>query len=285
MSAASPAVSVVLATYRQPDWLRKVLWGYAVQSTRDFEILVADDGSGDETAEVVAEAARELPVPVRHVWHEDRGYRKCLVLNRAVLEARADYLLFSDGDCVPRNDFVDTHLRLRRPGRFLSGGALRLPMEASRALTREDVESGRFTRLDWLVRAGWRPGRRRLRLLAPGILPTLLDRLTPTGATWNGGNASVARDEVIRLNGFEAALGYGGQDREFGARLENAGVSGVQVRHRAVLLHLDHPRPYRTEDSIAANRAARDEVARSGRIRARDGIDELRSAPDTAGGA
>jgi glycosyltransferase involved in cell wall biosynthesis len=266
---------VILATYQQPEWLRKVLWGYGTQTARDFEILVADDGSEPDTAAVVDEAARDLAVPVRYVRHDDRGYRKCVILNRAVLEARSDYLIFSDGDCVPRRDFVATHLRLRRPGRFLSGGALRLPMALSRALTRDDIESGRIADVSWLAASGWSPGHRRLRLVRPGAVAAMLDRITPTGATWNGNNASVTRETVLRLNGFEAALGSGGQDREFGQRLENAGVRGVQVRHRAVLLHLDHRRPYRTEESIATNRTARDEVARTGRIRATAGIAEL----------
>jgi len=276
VTGSSPTASVILATYRQPESLRKVLWGYGTQTVRDFEVVVADDGSGSDTAAVVEAAARELPVPVRHLWHEDRGYRKCTILNRAVLEADADYLIFSDGDCVPRDDFVETHLRLRRPGRFLSGGALLLPMESAAQLDREAIESGRFTRVSWLVGAGWRPGRRRLRLLRSRPLATLLDVVTPTSPTWNGGNASVAREDVLRVNGFEAGLEAGGQDREFGARLENSGVRGVQIRHRAVLIHLDHPRPYRTAETVAENRRARQEVDESGRIRARSGIEELR---------
>jgi glycosyltransferase involved in cell wall biosynthesis len=275
MQTARPTASVILATYRQPEWLRKVLWGYGAQTTRDFEILVADDGSGTETAGVIDDLASELPVPVRHIWHEDRGFRKCLILNRAVLQARAEYLIFSDGDCVPRDDFVATHVRLRRPGRFLSGGALPLPMEVSRALDRETIESGRFARYDWLSRAGYQAGRRRVRLLRSGLISTLLDHVTTTGATWNGNNSSVARSEVLRVNGFESELGSGGQDREFGARLENAGVRGIQIRHRAALLHLDHPRPYRSEESIAICRQTRDEVQRTGRVRALNGIDEL----------
>lgn len=285
MSGPRPAASVVVATYEQPQWLRKVLWGYARQTVRDFEILVADDGSGAATEAVVAEAAGALPVPVRHVWHEDEGFRKCVILNRAVLEARAAYLVFSDGDCVPRADFVETHLALRRPGRFLSGGAVRLPLGASEAITRDDVEHGRHTSVDWLAAAGWSPGRHRLRLLPPGPLPALLDRMTPTRATWNGNNASIERERVFDVNGFEAELGSGGQDREFGARLENAGLRGLQVRHRAVLVHLDHGRPYRTEASIARNRETRESVRQSGRTRARDGITELGAGADATGEA
>lgn len=275
MTPSSPAASVIVATYRQPDALRRVLWGYGVQRTRDFELIVADDGSGPDTREVVETAARELPVPVRHVWHEDRGFRKCTILNRAIRDAEADYLVFTDGDCIPRDDFVETHLRLRRSGRFLSGGYLRIPMESTELLDRDAIESGRFADLSWLLRTGWRPGRRRLRLLRSPFLAGLLDRITPTSPTWNGCNASVARSEVLRVNGFEAGLESGGQDREFGARLANAGIRGIQIRHRAVLIHPEHPRPYRTPESIAENLRARREVEETGRVRAKSGIEEL----------
>jgi len=269
------AASVILATYRHPELLRRVLWGYRFQSTSDFEVLVADDGSGPDTAAVVAEASSELPVPVRHVWHEDQGYRKCTILNRAVSLARSPYLIFSDGDCIPRNDFVEAHLRLRRPGRFLSGGTLRLREEATPMIDRDVIESGRATDLAWLRGTGWRPGRRQLRLVRSRRLAAFLDHVTPTSATWNGCNASVERDAVFEANGFECSLGSGGQDREFGARLNNAGLRGIQVRHRAVLVHLYHTRPYRTAESEADTLRARLEVERSGRVRAKNGIAEV----------
>lgn len=268
--------AVVVSTYNHPEWLRKTLWGYARQSHRDFEVVIADDGSGAETRAVVAEARAKYPsLELRHVWHPDTGYRKCVILNRAVVAARAPYLIFSDGDCIPRRDFVATHLRLARPGAFLSGGAVRLPREVSEAITEEDVATGRAFDVPWLLAHGFDPGRHRLRLLRGVAWPTLLDVLSPTGATWNGNNASTWRQLVVRANGFEHEMGYGGQDREFGERLHNLGVGGVLIRHRAVTIHLDHGRPYRTEASMRRNREIRDETERTGVVRARCGIDQL----------
>ena len=269
-------VGVVLSTYNHPEWLRKTLWGYARQTHQDFEVLVADDGSGDETAAVIADVGSKYPdLALRHVWHPDTGYRKCVILNRAVLAAEAEYLIFSDGDCIPRPDFVATHARLAEPGRFLSGGAVRLPADVSEHLTEDDVASGRAFDGDWLRNQGFDPGRHRLRLLDGTAWPTVLDAMSPTGATWNGNNASTWRSKVLEANGFEHEMGYGGQDREFGERLENLGLRGKLVRHRAVLVHLDHGRPYRTEESIRSNKRLRARTRTSGVVRARCGIDQL----------
>lgn len=268
--------AVILSTYNQPEWLRKSLWGYARQTHDDFEVVVADDGSGPETADVIREARTRHPRPaIRHVRHPDRGYRKCVILNRAIVAADADYLVFSDGDCIPRRDFVATHARLARPGTFLSGGAVRLPRPVSEAITEADVDTGRVFDVKWLLAHGFDPGRHRLRLLERGPWPAVLDVLSPTGATWNGNNSSTWRGLVVRANGFEHEMEYGGQDREFGERLRNLGVRGIRVRHRAVAVHLDHGRPYRTEASLRRNREIRAATREAGRVRARCGIDEL----------
>lgn len=274
-------LAVILSTYKQPEWLRKTLWGYARQTHGDFEVVVADDGSGPETRAVVEEAWSKYPsLELRHVWHPDTGYRKCVILNRATLAARAPYLIFSDGDCIPRADFVATHARLAEPGVFLSGGAVRLPLAVSEAITEDDVATGRPFDADWLASQGFDAGRHRLRLLSGELWPTVLDVLSPTGATWNGNNASTWRDLVVAANGFEHEMGYGGQDREFGERLANLGVKGRRARHRAVAVHLDHGRPYRTEESIRRNRDMRDATRAGGVVRARCGIDELEPEED-----
>ncbi|MGB2815739.1 MAG: glycosyltransferase, partial [Burkholderiaceae bacterium] len=98
-------VSVIVSTYNRPDALRAVLAGLAEQGDRGFEVLVADDGSGDETRATVAECAAVSAVPVRHIWHEDKGFRLSAIRNLAAAHAEGEYLVFIDGDCVPRLDF------------------------------------------------------------------------------------------------------------------------------------------------------------------------------------
>lgn len=267
--------AVILATYNQPAWLEKVLWGYAVQTRRDFQLVIADDGSGPETGQVIERVRAETGIDLLHVWHEDRGFRKCEILNRAIVASDGDYLIFSDGDCIPRNDFVATHARLAEPGRFLSGGYLKLPLEVSQRIGREDILTGRVADLAWLRAQGWRPGRRALRLLPTGSLARLLDRLTPTRPSWNGHNASTWKEALLAVNGFDAEMTYGGQDRALGERLEHLGLRGKQIRYRAPVLHLDHGRPYRTQEALRRNQEIRNRIARNREVRARQGIAEL----------
>jgi glycosyltransferase involved in cell wall biosynthesis len=272
-------VAVIISTYNQPAWLEKVLWGYAAQSTTEFDVVLADDGSGEATLAVVERAHASFGDRLRHVWHEDLGFRKCEILNKAIVATDADYLIFSDGDCVPRHDFVQTHLDLREPGRFLSGGVIWLPRPLSESLSRDDIEAGRITDPRWLRAHGWAPGRRRMRLVRSGTRAALLDALTPTGATFNGHNASVAREAVFAVNGFDAEMGYGGLDRALGERLQNLGLRGKQIRHRAICFHLDHDRPYRREDVVKRNREIRARIRETGEVRARVGIAELSAMP------
>lgn len=278
---APGSISVVLTTYDQPRQLELALWGYAVQTLRGFQVVVADDGSGPETREAVERMRRETGLELLHVWHPDQGFRKCEILNRAVLAASGEYLVFSDGDCIPRRDFVEVHSRLAEPGRFLSGGYLKLPAAVSAAITPSDVRSGRVAELSWLRGHGWEPGRHALRLLRSARAAALLDALTPTGATFNGHNASTWKAAVLAVNGFDMRMEYGGLDRALGEMLENAGVRGKQVRHRAPCLHLHHERPYADPEKVRRNRALRARIRREGIARAVRGIAEL-AAP--AGG-
>jgi glycosyltransferase involved in cell wall biosynthesis len=270
-------VSVIVSTYNQPAWLERVLLGYSRQDTTDFELLIADDGSGEETRSLIAGFVPDVAFPLRHIWHEDQGYRRSTILNAAILSAHGDYLVFSDGDCIPRHDFVRTHMEMAEKGRFLSGGSVYLSRATSQRLTREDVLSGRFADAQWLRSQGERLGRHGLRLVRRGWRAAWLDRLTTTRPTWNLNNASTWREPIVEANGMEAGMRYGGADRALGSRMENLGLRGKRIRFRAVLLHLDHDRPYKTRESITKNKAIRKRIVENRETRARDGLAELES--------
>lgn len=266
-------LSVIITTFNQPQWLELVLCGYAAQDFRDFELVIADDGSDQRTAAVIERARASVGVPILHIWHEDHGFRKCEILNKAILAASGDILLFTDGDCIPRPDFLSVHDRLMRRGHFLSGGYAKLSEAASRAITCADVANGRATEYRWLRRHGADAHRALRRLQLTPVLARVLDRITWTRPTFNGHNAAVWREDVMRANGFDERMGWGGLDRELGERLENAGVRGLQIRHRAHVVHLYHGRGYRRPEVIRANRAIRDETASTGRTRTPAGLD------------
>jgi GT2 family glycosyltransferase len=142
---------VIVAVYQQLPFLRRTLRGWLRQTSRDFALTVADDGSHDGTDAFLVAFAGECAardIPFEHVWHEDLGFRKNAILNEAVRRSQGEpLLLFSDGDCIPRADFVAAHLEAHGPRTFQVGGAVRLGEEASASLTPADVDSGAFEAL------------------------------------------------------------------------------------------------------------------------------------------
>lgn len=245
------SVGVVVSTYNNPRWLEKTLWGLLYQTRPASEIIIADDGSTDETRELIHQYSNRLPI--KHVWHEDNGFRKTAILNKAVMTATADYLIFLDHDLIPRSDFVQTHYRYARKRRFLSGGAIMMPRGLSESITEEDVRSGNLFRIGWLVHHGMPRSWKLSKLCPVWWVGSVLNSLTTAKASWNGGNASTWREYIIAANGFDTRMRYGAEDREFGERLQNSGIRGVQLRYHLPLMHLWHERPYKNQEDWEKN--------------------------------
>lgn len=251
-------ISVIVSTYNNPKWLEKVIWGYEQQTAQGFELVIADDGSTDSTKELIEAFQKTSKLPIRHVWQQDDGFQKCRVLNKATLEAQGDYLIFTDGDCIPRPDFVNRHASLANHGRFLSGGYCKLPMKLSQEISREDIISGSAFDCRWLSKRGLKAPSSRIKMALSPLWDGVADQITPTKPTWNGCNASTYKNYILEVNGHDENMQYGGEDREMGERLLNLGLKPVQVRHRAVLIHLDHKRSYKTDESIRKNQSLRE---------------------------
>lgn len=242
--------SVIFSTYNSPDWMEKVLWGFFAQTERNFEIIIADDGSREDTRERIARLSADSELPIRHVWQLDDGFQKSRILNKAIAAAQGDYLIFTDGDCIPRNDFVAEHLRHADENCYLSGGYFKLPMTISKAITKDDVTSQRVFSADWLRQQGMNIGISSLKLSSKGQLGDVLNRL-PIKASWNGHNSSCYKKWAIAVNGFDENMQYGGQDAEFGRRLRHSGVKAKRIRYSTICVHLDHGRGYVTPEMQA----------------------------------
>ena len=134
-------ISVIISTYNSPDWLEKVLWSFNKQTFKNFEVVIADDGSGVETKERIAAISKDVFYPIQHIWHEDNGFQKTIILNKATVASRGEYLVYTDGDCIARADFLQVHANYREDGHFLSGGYFKLPLSISQLISKEDIES------------------------------------------------------------------------------------------------------------------------------------------------
>ncbi|GIZ08729.1 glycosyltransferase family 2 protein [Flavobacterium sp. UMI-01] len=253
-------ISVVISTYNSPEWLKKVIWGYNTQTYRNFEMVIADDGSRQETIDLIEAMKKEVFYPIIHVWHEDNGFQKSQILNKAILACTTDYIMMSDGDCIPRPDFVEQHIKYREEGYFLSGGYHKLPMELSQKITKEDIYADLCFDVAWLKKNGMKASFKNNKIDAKGLKSSLLNWITPTTPSWNGHNASGWKKDILAVNGFDERMQYGGQDRELGERLVNYGIKPKQIRYSTVCLHLDHPRGYATPESINKNKNIRKET-------------------------
>ncbi len=247
----SMKTSVIFTTYNSPVWLQKVLWGFFAQTHRDFEIVIADDGSRDDTRQLIDNIRGMSPMPIRHVWQADEGFQKSRILNKAIAAARGDYLIFTDGDCIPREDFVAEHLRHAEEACYLSGGYFKLPLDISKAITQEDIASRRVFSPEWLGEVGMSLGIiKSLKLTVRGRVGDWLNYL-PVKASWNGHNSSCHKKWAIAVNGFDEKMQYGGQDAEFGRRLRHLGVKAKRIRYSTICVHLDHGHGYVTPEMKA----------------------------------
>ena len=265
-------VSVIISTYNKPAWLQKVIWGYESQTYIDFELIIADDGSGQPTKELIELFQRESNLTIKHVWQPDNGFQKSAILNKAILSAEAEYLIFSDGDCIPRKDFVGAHVKNAEEGYFLSGGYFMLPIKTSNLISKENIVNNNVFDVNWLYANGVKKTYKSFKLASSGLQGKILNLLTPTLATWNGHNSSAWKKNIIDINGFDEEMQYGGQDRELGERLVNIGIKGRQIRYSAICVHLDHTREYKTSESIQKNERIRAETRRQKKGWTEDGV-------------
>ncbi len=257
-----PAMSVIIAVHDCPDFLEKVFAGLHNQTLADFEIVVADDGSGPAIAETIAAWQGRFRYPIAHEWQEHRGFRKTLVANRAAVRSRSDYLCFIDGDSIPHHRFLHSHFVNRRVGTVLSGRRVMLDRDLSAALTQQDVTSRRLERMSfWLHHAEY--GSHKNGMRAPLVAALEDGWRGARGKNYSilGSNFSVFKGDFYRVNGYEEAIvGRGLEDNSLSNRFTLAGIRVRTVARTALQFHLFHESKPSPHDS--------DTIARYGRPKA-----------------
>ncbi len=278
----TPRISVVIATYEWPEALDVMLEALSDQRDSSFEVVVADDGSGPDTKDVVDRWRPAFGGDLSHSWQPNDGYRRARSLDLAALAATGSYLVFLDGDCLPRRRFIEAARRAALPGWFLASKRLNMSAGLSGRVLSEHVPVWRWSTLRWFSTAP------REVLVAPreagrpGLLAPLRDRRRP----WRpeqpdfappydgyGFCLGIARGDFERANGFDTRFtGWGGEDVELAIRLRRTGLRCGWPGAQATLLHLWHEQ---RKGTTSSNRPLVDETESSSRVEAVAGLREV----------
>jgi glycosyltransferase involved in cell wall biosynthesis len=241
-------ISLIIATYNWPEALRACVEACFRQTDRNFEIIIADDGSGEPTRALVADLARRSPVPLRHVWQPDDGFRLAESRNNGILAASGDYIVTLDGDCVPQADFIAQHRKLAEPGYMVTGSRILLSQAFSARVLTENIDLQSLSLGEKL----------RYRLQGLGKVAQLLVKLPDAGRRRHrfsfrrikGCNMAFWRSDLERVNGFDESFrGWGYEDSDAVARLFHAGVMRKDGAFSTEVFHLWHREAKRDQAS------------------------------------
>lgn len=256
-------VSLIISTYNWPRALYLCLDSVMQQSMLPNEILIADDGSGMETRDVVRHFEHISLVPIRHIWHEDRGFRVAAIRNKAIAASRCDYIIQIDGDLILQRNFIQDHLAFARRGHYVAGSRGMLTKELT-----QQVLNGEITSLTPMTKGVYCSNN----VMRIPFMSAFYRMLSPE---YNPRSCNMAlwREDALRVNGYDETFeGWGFEDTEFGLRLKNSGIRQLRIKFRAVAFHLFHEKVSR--ERCLTNEHYYLESIREHRTRCKRGIDQ-----------
>lgn len=260
------SVAILLSTYNWHRALELVLEALFRQTRLPDEIIIADDGSGEETLQTINRMREKAPkeVEIKHVWHEDLGFRKAMILNKAIAVMKSDYIIELDGDCIPERHFVADHLNVAREGAYVAGSRVKLSQEASTIIQEKGLKKA--------------PPRRYTNSANAWRIPFLQNLFAPYYkqkkiSAVKGCNLAFWRKDVIAINGYDDSyIGWGHEDIDLVYRLTNMGIRRRFLKVGGVVFHLYHKEEDKSLDILNGEKAS--DVIKNKKIRATDGLDK-----------
>lgn len=271
LSAKSPSISVIVTTYNRPDALHLVLLALAQQTQLPNQVIVADDGSTDETRLLIGQLQNQLNYPLQHVWQKDEGFQAAKIRNKAALNADNNYLIFLDGDCIPFPDFIEKHRLLAERNWFVSGHRILLEKKLTQKILQGLLPIYKDSTLQWLSHYFNRQSNR----LFP-LLRIRLNKLRKLDAKhWQGAkscNLGLWKADFLNVNGFdESFIGWGYEDSDLVIRLIRADIYRKSGKFAIPVIHLWHRQNDREKEHINLNLLK--QITENQRIRAKIGLD------------
>jgi glycosyltransferase involved in cell wall biosynthesis len=265
-----PRASVIISTYNRPSYLERVIEGYLRQSMSPFEIIIADDGSTDETTQRIAALQGSSPVKIRHVWHEDLGFRLAAIRNKAAAASTGEHLIFCDDDSIPSQRLVEDHLRYAEKNCFIQGHRVLLGDAISEVFR---IGDGALPKLLQIATAGQAGN-----MINALRLPVPLIRKSKSMKGIRGCNISLFRSDFFAVNGFnEDFIGWGKEDSELVVRLYKRGLLRKDLKFRACCFHLYHT--HYSSDKLERNIKLLEAAQNSDTVYCPNGLDKYLAEP------
>lgn len=227
-----PEISLIVSTYNWPEALNLCLLSIKEQTTLPLQVIIADDGSGPATRELIEKLRKDFPVPLLHAWHEDNGFRKTIILNKAVKQASGQYIVQVDGDVILNKHFVEDHESLSEPDVFVRGTRAHIDRKILPEVYRTEQIDFNFLS----------PGIiNRFNAVRLPLLSFLLKKKSSNSERVRGSNLAYWKSDFILVNGYNNDLtGWGHEDEELAARFINNNKLKKVIKLKAVQFHLSH---------------------------------------------
>lgn len=245
-----PKCSLVTPTYNWPEALELLLLSVKNQTILPNEVIIADDGSKEDTSKLIKKFQENFPVPLIHIWHEDNGNQKPAIMNKAIAKAKYDYIVEIDGDIILHKNFIEDHLNFAKKRQYLFGSRVNIQKVILKEIFKnKTIHFNLFSK-------GIKKRMRTLRL--PFFMNFEKEHLQ-ISKKLRGCNMSFWKEDFITINGFnEALVGWGVDDSEMIQRLHNIGIVGKRLKHTGIVFHIYHKEQDKSHISI--NNTIEDEV-------------------------
>ncbi len=225
-------ISLVISTYNWPKALNVVLKSILIQTKLPYEIIIADDGSSTETKEIIQNFKNQSPIPVKHVWHIDDGFRKAIILNKAVYKAKGKYIIQIDGDCILHKKFIEDHVNKIEKGTYLYGSRVNIKEDSVSSILENQILE--FNIINNTIK-------NRTRAIYSPLISNGYSKNELFSDKYRGCNTSFFKSDFEAVNGYnEDFKGWGREDSELAQRFHNYGLKGKRLRYCGIVYHIYH---------------------------------------------
>lgn len=256
--------ALLISTYNWTKALDLVFRSILAQTQLPDEILIADDGSGVDTKDLIDDFSKKISVPVTHFWQEDQGFRKSKILNKAIAGTKADYIIQIDGDCIMHKEFIKDHIQGAQLNTYLYGSRVNILPDAVENIFKNKIIS--FTVFSKEIK-------NKTRALHIPFLSKLYQPHQGISRKFRGCNVSYWKKDFIEVNGYnEDFEGWGREDSDLVIRMGNKGVLAKRLRYAGIVFHIHHKT--NSKYNLELNDAIEQKTIREKIIRVPNGVDQ-----------